>query len=108
MKLNIKLLMIYALCYSVNTLTYAAEKTTESKAAPAMSAHHGMGMWSHGLTDEEKEEHLKAMQEHSLAMHALSNQILAEKDPAKQEQLKVQQRELMKAHFEKMRQAHKM
>jgi hypothetical protein len=39
-----------------------------------------------------------------LMMHDLSNQILAEKDPAKKESLKKQQLELMKAHHEQMMQ----
>jgi hypothetical protein len=58
------------------------------------------------MTEEQQEQHLKAMQEHLLKMHDLSNQILAEKDPAKQEQLKKQQRDLMKAHQDAMMKAH--
>jgi hypothetical protein len=64
--------------------------------------HEGMGMMGMGMS----EEHLRAMQEHMLQMHDLSNQILAEKDPAKQAQLKNQQLELMKAHQAKMMQHH--
>jgi hypothetical protein len=77
--------------------------------------HHGMGGMGGmhgmmaGMTDEEKEKHLRGMQEHMLSMHDLSNQILAEKDPAKKEQLKKAQLELMKAHHaEMMARHHKM
>jgi hypothetical protein len=82
-----------------------------SLAAEASSSDKSMsGMSKHGqpMTEEQKEQHLIAIQEYNLKMHDLSNQILAEKDPAKQEPLKVQQRQLMKEHYEKMRQAHKM
>ncbi len=54
-------------------------------------------------------EHLRKMQAHILAMHELSTKILAEKDPKKQEELKNQQLELMKAHMvEKMAHHHEM
>ena len=62
----------------------------------------GMGMMGMGMS----EEHLRAMQEHNLIMHDYSNRILAEKDPAKQAQLKNQQLELMKAHQAQMMQHH--
>lgn len=61
----------------------------------------GMGMMP-GMTEEQKEQHLRTYQEHLLKMHDLSNQILSEKDPAKQEQLKSKQIELMKAHQAQM------
>ncbi|MBK8814901.1 MAG: hypothetical protein IPN42_05050 [Methylococcaceae bacterium] len=74
-----------------------------------MGMHQGMG-GMHGMmdsmTDEEKEKHLRGMQEHLLSMHDLSNQILAEKDPAKKEQLKKTQLELMKAHHAEMKARH--
>lgn len=44
-------------------------------------------------------ERLQAVQAHMLALHDLSNKILAEKDPKKQQVLKDQQIELMKAHM---------
>ncbi|GAB6141208.1 hypothetical protein JCM14076_19370 [Methylosoma difficile] len=44
------------------------------------------------------EQHLRGMQDHMLKMHELSNQILAEQDPTKKEQLKAQQRDMMKEH----------
>lgn len=64
-----------------------------------MGQHQGMGMMG-GMSDE----HLRAMQEHMLMMHDYSNQILAEKDPAKKAQLKNQQLELMKSHHSQMMQ----
>ena len=48
------------------------------------------------LSDEQKDHYLRAMQEHSLEMHDLSNQILAEKDPEKRQALKERQLQLMK------------
>lgn len=83
-----------------------------------MGMQHGMGMMG-GMTEEQKDEHLKRMQEHILQMHDLSNRILAEKDPAKKEQLKNEQLQLMKAHhaqkmqhrmenMQKRQQMHKM
>ena len=68
---------------------------------PGMDIHQGMGMgMMGGMTVEQKDQHLRAMQEHMLKMHDLSNQILAEQDPAKKEQLKNQQLQLMKTHQE--------
>ena len=64
-----------------------------------MDMNQGMGTgMKGGMTVEQKDQHLRAMQEHMLMMHDLSNQILAEKDPAKKEQLKNQQLQLMKTH----------
>lgn len=93
----------------VNGSALAEESPKPSKPMARMGYHHGMGMgmgMMAGLTDEEKDQHIKAMQEHMLKLHELSNQILAEKDTAKQEELKAQQRQLMKEHFEKMKQVH--
>ena len=70
---------------------------------PGMGKHHGMG----NMTDDQREQHLIGMQEHILRMHDLSNQILAEKDSTKKEQLKKEQRELMKAHHMQMMERHK-
>lgn len=65
----------------------------------------GMGM--HG--DMMSTEHLKEMQTYILLMHDLSNKILAEKDPKKQQALKDQQLEVMRAHMaEMMAKHHKM
>ncbi|MBL6986734.1 MAG: hypothetical protein ISR72_06795 [Methylobacter sp.] len=60
-----------------------------------------MGMMG-GMSEEQKTEKMRTMQEHMLQMHDLSNQILTEKDAAKKETLKTQQLELMKAHHAQM------
>lgn len=52
------------------------------------------------------EAHLKEIQAHQLMMHDLSNKILAETDPAKQQALKDQQLELMKTQHMKMMSEH--
>ena len=79
--------------------SHAADQT--KPAEPQKTAESMKGMMG-DMSEEQQEQHLKAMQEHILAMHDLSNQILAEKDPAKKEQLKKQQRDLMKAHHASM------
>ena len=58
------------------------------------------------MTEEQKDQHARAIQEHQLQMHDLSNKILAEQDPAKKEQLKNQQLSLMKAHHARMMAGH--
>ncbi len=95
----------------ITITTSVSAEGIQNPAAPPMN--HGMGM-RHGMsgmmgnmTEEQKDQHLKTMQEHLLNMHDLSNQILSEKDPAKKEQLKKQQLALMKAHHETMRESHK-
>lgn len=63
----------------------------------------------HGDMMDMSPEHLKEMQAHMLIMHDLSNKILAEKDPAKQQALKDQQLLVMKAHIaDRMAKHHKM
>ncbi len=70
--------------------------------------HGGMG-GMHGDMMDMSPEHLKEMQAHMLLMHDLSNKILAEKDPAKQQALKDQQLLVMKAHIaDRMAKHHKM
>lgn len=44
-------------------------------------------------------QYLKSMQEQMLYMHDLSNKILAETDPVKQQALKDQQLEIMKSQY---------
>ena len=73
-----------------------------NKPQGADAGKQGMGMMGMGMS----EGHLQAMQEHMLKMHDYSNRILAEKDPAKQAQLKHEQLELMKAHQAQMMQHH--
>ncbi|MEQ1622974.1 MAG: hypothetical protein ABL919_16385 [Methylococcales bacterium] len=56
-------------------------------------------------------EHMKMEQEHMLKMHDLSNKILTETDPKKQQELKDQQLKLMEEQHEhkmKMMKNHKM
>jgi cytochrome c-type biogenesis protein CcmH/NrfG len=96
-------------------------ETTDKTAAPAgdMKMNQGMGMqpgmrsgmgmqqgmgmgMGPGMTEEQKDQQLRAFQDHLLKMHELSDQILSEKDPAKKEELKAKQRELMKAHQTQM------
>jgi hypothetical protein len=98
---------------AVMTATSSAEDAQKTEAMPmkgmgmGMGMHHGMGGMMAGMTEEQKDKHLRSMQEHMLKMHDLSNQILAEKDAAKKEQLKTQQLQLMKAHHAQMMEHHK-
>ena len=55
------------------------------------------------MSTEQKKQHLRKRQDYTLKMHALSSQILAEKDPVKAAKLKDTQLDLMLVHFEKMR-----
>ncbi len=82
--MKLKLFAVCVLCVPFS-LAWAEEE-------PKMPEHHGM-------TGKMNLEHLKEKQANMLAMHALSNQILAEKDPKKQQALKDQQLEMMKAHI---------
>lgn len=99
--LKLPIILTFALLTSV-ALAETATKTDAMTMPPdkgMMHRGHGMGGMMN-MTEEQKEQHLRAMQEHMLKMHDLSSQILAEKDPAKKEQLKKQQLDLMKAHHE--------
>jgi hypothetical protein len=71
-----------------------------------MSVHYGVGGMMSGMTEEQKDKNMSSMQEHMLKMHDLPNQILAEKDPAKKEELKKQQLQLIKAHHAEMMEGH--
>ena len=71
-----------------------------------MGMHRGMGGMMADMTEEQKDKHMRSMQEHMLKMHDLSSQILAEKDATKKEQLKTQQLQLMKAHHAEMMERH--
>ncbi len=102
-----KSIALALLLLPLSMTSFAADTATPASAEPQKAAEpmkHG-GMMGN-MTEEQQEQHLKAMQEHILQMHDLSNQILAEKDPAKKEQLKKQQRDLMKAHQDAMMKAH--
>ena len=92
MKYLYKSTAVLLLLLPMSIISYAAEPQKTDEPMKEM----GMGMG--GMTEEQKNEHLRTMQEHMLQMHDLSNQILSEKDPAKKEALKNQQLELMKAH----------
>lgn len=93
---------------------YAAEHDMASmgKPMPGMGQQQGMpmqGMHGDMMADMLSPEHLKEMQAHMLLMHDLSNKILAEKDPKKQQALKDQQLEVMKAHIaDRMAKHHQM
>lgn len=77
-----------------------------------MTKHHGDasdGKMQHdmqAMDPAKMAEHMKQKQEHMLMMHDLSNKILAEKDPKKQQTLKNQQLDLMKAHHAHMMSMH--
>ncbi|TAK60680.1 hypothetical protein [Methylobacter sp.] len=88
------------LLLSISMMSSAAEP--QKTDAPMKEKGMGMGMMEN-MTEEQKDEHMRSMQEHMLKMHDLSNQILLEKDPAKKELLKNQQLELMKAHHAQMK-----
>jgi hypothetical protein len=96
-----KSIAVLSLLLPISMMSYAAEPQKTDEPIKEMSVHQGMGMMG-GMTEEQKTEKMRAMQEHMLQMHDLSNQILIEKDPAKKEALKKQQLELMKAHHVEM------
>lgn len=117
-----KLAMVLLACGAISAPSFAvdlqkvAPPAIPTVPAEGMGMQHGMGMHGMGgmmanMTDEEKDKHFRGMQEHMLKMHDLSNQILAEKDPAKKEKLMKEQLDLMKAHHAehhtKMMQHHK-
>ena len=84
-------------------LTYSLAAVAEQpKPMPGMGM---MGMMM-SMSDEQLEARMKSMQAHMLMMHDLSNQIIAESDPIKKQDLKNQQIELMKAHHKKMMAMH--
>ncbi|MDD5578585.1 MAG: hypothetical protein PHY16_04800 [Methylobacter sp.] len=93
----------FLLLLPLSTMSFAADTQKTDEPMKGMGMHQGMGMMGMGgMTEEQKDQHMRAMQEHMLMMHDLSNQILAEKDPAKKEALKKQQLQLMKTHHEQM------
>lgn len=87
MKTSLKILILSAL-FALSAASNAQE--------------HDMG----SMDPAKMTEHLKQKQEHMLAIHDLSNKILAEKDPQKQQALKDQQLELLKAHHMEMMSMH--
>ncbi len=99
MRLLYKSTAVLLLLLPMSIISYAAEPQKTDEPMKEM----GMG----GMTEEQKNEHLRTMQEHMLQIHDLSNQILSEKDQAKKEALKNQQLELMKAHHAQKMQHHR-
>jgi predicted lipid-binding transport protein (Tim44 family) len=108
------LFLITATSYAENIQNVAPPATPpkesgmkhEMGGGMGMGMHHGMGGMMAGMTEEQKDKHMRAMQDHMLKMHDLSTQIVAEKDAAKKEVLKKQQLELMKAHHAEMMESH--
>ena len=98
MKILVKLIAILALI-SLSQL-YLAVDQAEKK--PEMKMDHAMGT----MDDSKMMEQLKVRQEQMLKMHDLSNKILAETDPKKQQALKDQQLELIKAEHLQMMSMH--
>ncbi len=99
----------FLLLLPLGSASFAAEPQKAPEPTKDMPMHQGMGMgmgMMGGMSEEQMDQHMRAMQEHMLAMHDLSNQILAEKDPAKKEQLKNQQLQLMKSHHSQMMMKH--
>jgi hypothetical protein len=95
--------MSFLLLLSFSNLSYAADPHPTSAPMADMGMLQGMGMMNN-MTEAQKNERMRSMQEHMLKMHDLSNQILIEKDLAKKESLKQQQLELIKAHHAQMMQ----
>jgi hypothetical protein len=102
-----------AICLVLMPLSIAAYAAAEHDMSN-MGQHEGMqhegmgGMHGEMMPDMMSPEHLKKMQAHMLILHDLSNKILAEKDPKKQQVLKDQQLEVMKAHMADKMSHHKM
>lgn len=80
----------------------SAEQSKESNMNDGMT----MDAGQQAMDPAKMEAQLKERQAHLLAMHDLSNKILAETDPAKQQILKDQQLELMKAEHTKSMSRH--
>lgn len=100
MKRFVKILILSAL------LPFSVICGAEEAVNPAMTGGMAMGSDTGPMDPAKMEEHLKERQEHLLKMHDLSNKILAETDPQKQQALKDQQLELMKAEHANMMSKH--
>lgn len=105
--MNNRLIALALLLLPVST-ALVAETTSEAKMPEpvARPMPPGKGKMMEAMTEEQREQHLIAIQEHQLKMHELSGKILAEPDPGKQEQLKKEQRALMRAHHAQMMAKH--
>ena len=98
MKILAKLIAILALV-SLSQIALAADPAAKK---PEMKMDHPMAK----MDESKMMEHLKMKQEQILKMHDLSSKILAETDPAKQQALKDQQLELIKAEHMQMMNMH--
>jgi len=98
MKILPKLIAILALV-SLSQVCLAADPVEKK---PEMKMEHAMAT----MDESKMTEHLKMRQEQILKMHDLSNKILAETDPKKQQALKDQQLELIKAEHMQMMNMH--
>jgi hypothetical protein len=100
MKHLYKSIVALSLLLPLGTPTSFAEEP-QKVAVPmqsGMDINQGMASGMKGImTLEQKDQLLRATQENMLIMHNLSNQILAETDPVKKEELKNQQLQLMKS-----------
>lgn len=95
--------VVFATLIPFSSLSWAQQPPHQPPMGGGM-----MGM-EHGMDKMDPAkmtEHLKLKQEQMLLMHDLSNKILAEKDPQRQQALKDQQLELMKAHHMEMMRMH--
>ena len=70
----------------------------EQKPAPKAEMKMDEGMGCSEMDPAKMKEHMKLEQEHQLKIHDLSNKILSETDPKKQQELKDQQLKLMEEH----------
>ncbi len=106
MKHNTKIILPILFSLACSSMSFAADETTAEQKQPpmkGMGCGMGMGMGMMGnMTKEQKEQHMRSMQAHMLAIHDLSNQILAEKNPTLKEKLMNQQLKLIELHHQKM------
>ncbi|MEN8259337.1 MAG: hypothetical protein ABFS02_01900 [Pseudomonadota bacterium] len=98
------------LCVSVSA--EEQPKAEPQGAAPMKGMGRGMGrmggMGMAGMTEEQKDQHMRKMQENKLKMHDLMTRINASQDPKERDQLKEEHLQLMKAHHAKMMQQRQM
>lgn len=96
-KVSAVMLKIYSisgfLMLAASNIVLGDESAVTGNSAPATA-------WR--MSEGQKDRYLRAMQEHSLEMHDLSNRILAEQDPVKRQALKDQQLQLMKDYRARM------
>lgn len=103
MKHRYKSTAVLLLLLPISMMSSAADPKKANMPMKEMGMHQAMGMgMMGGMTEEQKNEHMRSTQEHMLMMHDLSNQILSETDATKKEALKNQQLDLMKAHHAQM------